>query len=147
MLGVLLAFTVSSTCGPAPVAEAEVDTVVVTTPIASAKETVDPEVAAEMNGRPSKVNMAGGIRMHAPQKGLTGLAGNGQGNGCVKDYGKPGQCLPLQSPMQQQMPDMDHPWTCAEVQELFPEGIAVRGKDTLGLDTNKDRVACGTGDE
>jgi hypothetical protein len=119
----------------------------VTTPIATPHETVAPEVAKEMNGKSGNVRMARGIKMHPPQKGLTSLAGNGQGNGCVKDYGKPGQCLPLESPAQQAMPDMDHPWTCAEVVQLFPKGLAVKkGKDTLKLDSNGDGVACGRGD-
>jgi len=119
----------------------------VTTPIATPRETVAADVAKEMNGKSGKVRMADKVKMHAPQKGLTSLAGNGQGNGCVKDYGKPGQCLPLESPAQQEMPDMDHPWTCADVVQLFPQGIAVKkGKDTLGLDSNADGVACGRGD-
>jgi len=118
----------------------------VTTPIATPPPTVNPEVAEEMNGPKGQVKMAGGIKMHAPKKGFAGLAGNGQGNGCVKNYGQPGQCLPLLSPAQQAMPNMDHPWTCAEVRTLFPEGIAVRGKDSLRLDTNSDRIACGPGD-
>jgi hypothetical protein len=118
----------------------------VTTPIADPHASVAPSVAAEMNGKMSKVKMAGKIKMHAPQKGLTGLAGNGQGNGCLKGYGKPGQCLPLTSPAQDAMPDMEMPWTCADVVQLFPKGISVHGKDTLGLDANSDGVACGRGD-
>jgi hypothetical protein len=118
----------------------------VTTPIATPPPTVNPDVAEEMNGPKGQVTMAGKIKMHAPQKGLTKLAGNGEGNGCQKHYGSPGQCLPLLSPSQQAMPDMDHPWTCPEVRTLFPEGIAVRGKDSLRLDTNSDRIACGPGD-
>jgi hypothetical protein len=119
----------------------------VTTPIAPPHATVAPEVATKMNGKPAKVRMARGIKMHAPQKGLTSLAGNGQGTGCVKDYGKPQQCLPLVSPAQASMPDMEMPWTCADVVQLFPKGIAVKkGKDTLKLDSNGDGVACGRGD-
>jgi hypothetical protein len=118
----------------------------VTTPIASPHETVAPGVASEMNGKPGKVKMAEKIKMHAPAKGLTGLAGKGRGNGCLKDYGTPGQCLPLLSPAQQAMPEMDHPWTCDAVRELFPQGISVHGKDTLGLDSNGDRTMCGPGD-
>lgn len=118
----------------------------VTTPIATPHETVAPGVAKEMNGKTSKVHMAGGIKMHKPQKGLTGLAGNGAGNGCLKQYGEPGQCLPLVSPAQASMPDMNHPWTCADVIQLFPAGVTVNGKDTLHLDYNGDGIACNKGD-
>ena len=48
--------------------------------------------------------------------------------------------------MQQQMPDMKDPWTCAAVRELFPKGIAIRGHDVLGLDTNRDSTLCDRGD-
>jgi hypothetical protein len=92
------------------------------------------------------VDMAGKIHMHKAAPAPKSLTGNGQGNGCFKNYGEPGQCLPLLSPAQQAMPDMNHPWTCVEVRELFPEGISVRGSDTLGLDTNRDRTMCGPGD-
>jgi hypothetical protein len=39
-------------------------------------------------------------------------------------------------------------WDCSEVRTLFPKGITLeRGSaDPLRLDTNKDGVACGTGD-
>lgn len=118
----------------------------VSTPIESPHATVAPSVAAEMNGPRSKVKLANGIKMHAPAKGQTGRVGNGQGNGCLKNYGEPGQCLPEISLMQQQMPDMDHPWDCAQVRELFPDGIAVHGKDTLGLDRDGDHTMCDPGD-
>lgn len=73
--------------------------------------------------------------------------------GCVPQYGEKGQCLPLVPPShtahsghvsQQQLTRL---WRCAEVRTLFPAGVALKGKaDPLGLDTNKDRVACGKGD-
>jgi hypothetical protein len=119
---------------------------VVTKPVAPPKATVAPEVAQEMNGPRGRVTMADKIKMRAPASvDRHRLAGNGQGNGCVVGYGKVGQCLPLQSPAQVAMPDMDHPWTCPEVRELFPRGLAVAGKDTLGLDPDGDKVACGRG--
>jgi len=118
----------------------------VTTPISTPLPTVDPTVAAEMNGKMKQVTMAQGIKMHAPKHGLTGLAGNGRGNGCLKQYGGPGQCLPIVSLAQQAMPDMDHPWDCHQVKQLFPKGIKVRTNDTLGLDVNGDGTACGRGD-
>jgi hypothetical protein len=69
----------------------------------------------------------------APTKGA--IAG-----GCATGYGAPGdQCVPLRAPGNQ-------PMTCAYVAKLLPAGIAVTGKDTLRLDTNRDTVACGPGD-
>jgi len=118
----------------------------VTEPIASPHASVAPGVAGEMNGQPGKVDMAGKIQMRPAKPVDDDLVGNGQGNGCLKNYGNPGQCLPLLSPAQQAMPEMDHPWTCPEVRELFPDGISVHGKDTLGLDANRDRTMCGPGD-
>jgi hypothetical protein len=118
----------------------------VTTPIAAPHASVAPGVGEEMNGESDKVHMAGKIHMHAAKPVPQSLTGNGQGNGCLKGYGEPGQCLPMLSPMQQAMPDMDHPWTCPDVRELFPDGISVHGQDTLGLDTNRDRTMCGPGD-
>ena len=41
---------------------------------------------------------------------------------------------------------MDHPWTCDQVRQLFPQGIKVRSRDTLGLDVDGDGTACGRGD-
>lgn len=122
---------------------------VVTTPIATPGATVAPDVAAEMNGHMHEVTMADGIRMHKPKTGLRGLAGNGQGNGCMKQYGKPGQCLPVQSLAEQAMPDMqgmDHSWTCRQVRMLFPKGIRVMTTDVLGLDRDGDRMMCDRGD-
>jgi hypothetical protein len=118
----------------------------VTEPIAKPHATVKPGVAQEMNGKPGKVDMAGKIHMHKAAPVPKSLTGNGQGNGCLKNYGEPGQCLPVVSAAQQSMPDMDMPWTCADVRELFPDGISVHGSDTLGLDTNRDRTMCGPGD-
>jgi hypothetical protein len=119
---------------------------VVDDPIAAPHASVKPNVANEMNGKPGKVDMAGKVHMHKAAPVPKGLTGNGQGNGCLKNYGEPGQCLPVMSPMQQAMPEMDHPWTCDEVRDLFPKGISVHGADTLGLDTNSDRTMCGPGD-
>ena len=119
----------------------------VTEPIHSPMASVAPEVAQEMNGPKEKVKVAKKIKMHPPKKiGRYQLLGRGQGNGCLKWYGEPGQCLPMQSPAQAAMPTMKHPWTCPEVRELFPDGITVLKKDKLRLDKNGDGVACGPGD-
>jgi hypothetical protein len=72
--------------------------------------------------------------------------------GCVPQYGKEGQCLPLVPPSQtahaghvapQQLTRL---WTCSEVRTLFPDGLPLGEADPLNLDTNKDRIACGAGD-
>jgi hypothetical protein len=118
----------------------------VTTPIAQPHASVAPGVAAEMNGKKSNVHLSGKVKMHTPAKGLTNLSGKGQGNGCLKNYGQPGQCLPVISPAQQQMPDMTMPWTCADVRLLFPDGLSVHGKDTLNLDSNNNGTLCDAGD-
>jgi len=115
-------------------------------PIAERHAWVDPDVGAEMNGKQGKVTLASKVKMHKPAAVPDSLTGNGQGNGCQKNYGAPGQCLPLFSQAQLDMPQMKHPWTCQDVRELFPTGIKVTGKDTLGLDTNKNRSACDPGD-
>jgi len=126
---VLLGFSMSSASVPSSTQQ----------PVA----TVAPDVASEMNGDPDKVDMAGGIPMHRAAPGLEHLVGEGRGDGCLKGYGKPDQCLPLVSPAQQAMPDMNHPWTCADVRQLFPDGIIVaKGMDTLGLDPDGDGIAC-----
>jgi hypothetical protein len=61
-------------------------------------------------------------------------------SGCVTGYGRPGaQCLPAKGPNGVKL-------TCAYVLKIFPHGVAVLGKDTLKLDANADKVACGPGD-
>lgn len=60
--------------------------------------------------------------------------------GCLIDYGAPGaQCLPARGRGGGAL-------TCAEVLSIFPDGVAVTGRDRLGLDTNGDKTACGPGD-
>lgn len=79
--------------------------------------------------------------------------------GCLPQYGDDGQCLPAVPPSQSQhLQDMKqagldpgsmtHDWSCAEVLEYFPNGIAVRqvGVDPQELDPNDDGMACGPAD-
>lgn len=110
--------------------------------------TVAPDVAKEMNGG-GKVTMAEGIEMHPATKvDSQRLIGHGNGAGCVKGYGDPGQCVPVVSPSAQEMgdmPGMNHSWTCAELRTLFPEGVRVKN-DSLGLDSNSNGVACDAAD-
>ncbi|HZL74474.1 MAG TPA: hypothetical protein VFB83_03780 [Propionibacteriaceae bacterium] len=68
--------------------------------------------------------------------------------GCLLDYGRGDACLPAVPPAAADMgmDEVSMPWNCAQVRKLTPKGIKVTGKDVLGLDTNRDKVACGQGD-
>ena len=71
--------------------------------------------------------------------------------GCIPFYSLGGQCLPTVPPSQAEHVAAGHmkpKWECSEVRTLFAQGITLeRGSaDPLRLDTNKDGVACGTGD-
>lgn len=57
-------------------------------------------------------------------------------NGCLIDYGKPGeQCLPT--------PGTGQAVSCDHVRKYFAHGIAVTGQDRFKLDANGDKTACG----
>ncbi len=101
---------------------------------------------------------AEGIRMTPDDaKGLnagdvsdTALAG-----GCVPGYGTDGQCLPPIPPRLaaehaghagMDGPEMAMFYTCEDVRALLPQGVAAV-EDSLGLDSNKDGIACGKGDD
>ncbi|GLI25901.1 hypothetical protein ARHIZOSPH14_01430 [Agromyces rhizosphaerae] len=87
----------------------------------------------------------------APEDTTAGDTGYG---GCLVEYGENGQCLPTIPPsltghVSEMLEagldpsDMYHPWTCTEVREYFPDGIAVRqGVDPQGLDPDGDGTAC-----
>lgn len=68
--------------------------------------------------------------------------------GCTAGYGGGEACLPVVPPSAAQHAGhgMTVRWTCAEARLTLPRGISVLGDDPLGLDTNRDRVACGPGD-
>jgi hypothetical protein len=71
--------------------------------------------------------------------------------GCIPAYSLGGQCLPTVPPSQAEHVAAGHmkpTWECSEVRTMFAQGITLqRGSaDPLQLDTNKDGVACGTGD-
>jgi hypothetical protein len=96
----------------------------------------------------SRPNPGAGVRVQKPAAALPGRnvrrpAPNptrGTIGVCATGYGAAGdQCVPLRAPGSQ-------PMTCTYVARLFPAGIAVTGTDTLRLDTNHDKVACGPGD-
>jgi hypothetical protein len=116
------------------------------------------DVAPEAAGvnEPGHVQAAG-IKM-TPDKGRglgagdvsdTALAG-----GCVPGYGKEGECLPPVPPRLAAEhaghrgmggPKMAIFYTCEDVRALIPDGL-VTAEDPLGLDSNKDGIACGKGD-
>jgi hypothetical protein len=77
-------------------------------------------------------------RQAGPQVGDPGKSGV-LSNGCAVGYGDADQCLPARAPG-------NAPMTCAYALTLFPEGVPVRAKDRLRLDTNGDGWACRDGD-
>jgi hypothetical protein len=68
--------------------------------------------------------------------------------GCIGDYGKPGQCLPVVPPSHVGHEMTNHLWECSEVRKHFKDGIELRvpGNDPQKLDSNGDNIACGKGD-
>lgn len=60
-------------------------------------------------------------------------------NGCLNGYGRADQCVPARAPG-------NAPQNCAYVVKQFPDGVVIRGRDTAGLDTNRDGWACDVGD-
>lgn len=61
-------------------------------------------------------------------------------SGCYIDYGIPGdQCVPSHIAI-------DGALTCSGVRKHFPNGVKLSGTDRFNLDTNLDKVACGSGD-
>ena len=111
---------------------------------ASAQQTSLAEAAAGRNGAGARTEkLARGVAMgkiqrppNLPNPNVTGSISSG----CLIDYGKPGaQCLPARARGGAAV-------TCAYVVSLFPKGIAVSGRDRLGLDSNRDGIACGPGD-
>lgn len=116
---------------------------------------VAPEAGAVNQPAPEQ---AEGIRMIPDEnRGLdaddvsdTALAG-----GCVPGYGTDGQCLPPIPPRLaaehaghagMDGPEMAMFYNCEDVRALLPDGIATE-EDLLGLDSNKDGIACGEGDD
>lgn len=69
-------------------------------------------------------------------------------NGCAAGYGRGAACLPAVPPSHRDHPnhDLTGAWTCVEVRTLLPQGVSVDGKDVLGLDSNRDGIACGESD-
>ncbi len=60
-------------------------------------------------------------------------------NGCATGYGEVTQCVPAKAPG-------GGTTTCDYVVTVFPQGIAVTGKDSLGLDADGNGTACDAGD-
>ncbi|MCU0300041.1 MAG: hypothetical protein MUF35_00365 [Candidatus Nanopelagicales bacterium] len=107
---------------------------------------------------------ATGIRMRVEDPGRVpeALIGSGPTGGCVLGYGRGDACLPTVPPGERahaghhgEPADLASRWTCSDVRLLYPRGIAVNdaddglgpeGVDPLGLDSNRDGVACGKAD-
>ena len=68
--------------------------------------------------------------------------------GCALGYGTHGACLPSVSPGSAAMGGMAMAWTCPEVRQIFPQGIALTtaGVDPQHLDANHNGTACDKGD-
>lgn len=71
--------------------------------------------------------------------------------GCNVFYGRGGQCLPAVPPSQAEHVAAGHmkpQWDCGEVRLMFQDGIRLTNAkaDPERLDTNKDGIACGSGD-
>lgn len=109
------------------------------------------EAAAEPRGL-GVTSLASGMRGRKPRRDVrpdevlpSDSAKNG---GCIGAYGKPGQCLPVVPPAHAGHHSGTYMWTCSEVRQVFAQGIPLRkaSVDPQQLDTNKDNVACGPGD-
>jgi len=100
-----------------------------------------------------------GTRTSTPASGLTGSTGSSvspdqvygttaeqrakgvNSAGCFYDYGVPGQeCMPAS------MANAKGELECSMVRMHYPTGIKVSGTDRFHLDTNGDKIACGSGD-
>ncbi len=137
-------------------------------PVTAAVAATDGEIAG-VNPGASGVNtgdkkQASGVKMHVqkPARIPKDSIGSGVTGGCVLGYGKGLNCLPTVPPGEiahaqhaGSVADLSARWTCSQVWLLFPDGLEVNrakdgvgseGVDPLGLDSNRDGVACGEGD-
>lgn len=127
-------------------------------PVGSTPETSLAEAAGAPPAGASREGAAGLGDPRPPVDPAGAGFGTGLG-GCHDRYGSDGQCLPVIPPSQaghaREMlaagldpSTMSHPWSCAELRSLFPDGIAVRTppEDPLLLDSDGDGIACGSGD-
>ncbi|WP_146065656.1 hypothetical protein [Arthrobacter pityocampae] len=118
------------------------------------------DVAPEAEGvNEPAPEQAQGIRMTSDaDKGLDGddVSDAALAGGCVPGYGTDGACLPPVPPRLaaehaghtgMDGPEMAAFYLCEDVRALIPDGLAVQDEDYLGLDSNKDGVACGKGDD
>ena len=111
---------------------------------ASVQQTSLADAAAGRHGAGARTDkLARGVTLgrveRAPNLPRPDQTGTTSG-GCLIDYGVPGaECLPARARGGGAV-------TCAYVVSVFPKGVAVTGRDRLGLDSNGDGVACGSGD-
>jgi hypothetical protein len=116
---------------------------------------VAPEAGAVNQPAPEQ---AEGIRMIPDTNrglGADDISDTALAGGCVPGYGTNGQCLPPIPPrlaaehaghVGMDGPEMAMFYNCEDVRALMPDGIATE-EDPLGLDSNKDGIACGKGDD
>lgn len=116
---------------------------------------VAPEAASVNEPDPEQ---AEGIAMTSDKgKGLDGdaVSDSAMAGGCVPGYGEGGQCLPPVPPRlaaehagHRGMDGLEMAsfYNCNDVRALVPDGLITQ-EDPLGLDSNKDGIACGKGDD
>lgn len=115
--------------------------------------------AAALASSPARDGASGLGAPRAPVPAERLLGDGGGRGGCLPEYGRDGQCLPVVPPSQaahaEEMAEagidpssMRHQWACAELLRHFAAGIPVRspGEDPQQLDRNGDGVACGPAD-
>jgi hypothetical protein len=90
--------------------------------------------------RPAR-GVKGGSAIRKPGQVLPDRRAEGvTSGGCLIAYGEPGgQCVPARAPG-------NRPLSCDYLVRLFTDGVRVRTADPLGLDRNRDGIACGPGD-
>lgn len=109
------------------------------------------DAASQVHGRGIKRPAAGitGGQRRAPVDPDDVLSRTGARGGCIPEYGEGGQCLPARHPSAnasaKATANFARTWTCADVREVFPEGISTTD-DPLDLDTDGDGTACGPTD-
>ncbi len=103
--------------------------------LAEAAGRPNPGPARPATGRGTPVTSGRGADATLKDPRTTGVLSSG----CVTGYGTAGQCVPARAPG-------NRPMTCGYLHTQFEGGVAVTGRDRLGLDTNRDGLACADGD-
>lgn len=104
-----------------------------------------------------KKKLAKELRLKERKKPRKARVGSTATAGCVPGYGRSEMCLPVVPPGHEGHAkpgvDMSYMYSCFEVNQVFPDGIAVNSKkdgtkkvDPLRLDSDRDGVACDADD-